>query len=104
MQPGTAGGGLFVSARLSGRVCEIHLLRKLRREPSGERLSCSLRLVHSPGTSSGHKQTPARRPRLHTASSLVFSGQSYGLDIIWVIMRSVSLKILDLRMDSKDFS
>ena len=47
---------------------------------------------------------------MEVACGLFFCGKGdgmrrcYGLDIIWVIMRSVSLKILDLRMDSKDFS
>lgn len=35
-----------VSGRLSGGACEIHRLRRLRREPTGERLSRSYRLAH----------------------------------------------------------
>ena len=83
-----------------------NLQLQLRRSPEGSRLSFRRRWISQtlPLNLADTNSPPARRPRLHTASSLVFSGQSYGLDIIWVIMRSVSLKILDLRMDSKDFS
>ena len=35
-----------VSGRLSGGACEIHRLRRLRREPTGECLSRSYRLAH----------------------------------------------------------
>ncbi len=47
-KPGMRGGAacMFVAARLSGRFCEIHRLRRLRREPIGERLSRSWRLAH----------------------------------------------------------